>query len=99
MPYSHKLDELMIMAQSINDSVRRNNDLSDARIASLWHNPSHLGKVLNHLGPANDLKTECRCSFGIVLRDETNQVAQIIASQRRPNQLVSHEANCFLTSS
>src|SRR5438552_2329819 len=99
MPHSDKFDEATIMTHSINDPVRPNNNLPNTRIASLWHDPSHLRKFLDNLGPTNHLKTESRRPLRMVLRDKTDQIAQIVASHRRPSQLVSHEANCFLTSS
>ena len=99
MPDAGNLTDLTIMIHSIHNPVRSENNLAQELVMVLGNDATRLRRTLKTVDLGNQLDSERHCALGIIARDEDDNVMKVVASSGRPNQLVSHEANCFLTSS
>ena len=99
MPDAGNLTDLPIMIHSIHNPVRSENKLAQELVMVLGNDATRLRRTLKTVDLGNQLDSERHCALGIIARDEDDDVMKVVASSGRPNQLVSHEANCFLTSS
>src|SRR6266851_7756698 len=99
MPHSHNLDQPPRVIDAVNNPVGSDNNLTNGWDAVLGDDSSNLWKILQLVGFCNEAIAIRLCSLRTVTRDEVYDVVQVIAGGRRPNQFVSHEANCFLISS
>src|SRR6266498_1364556 len=99
MPNPCNLTELILVINSVHESIRTKNDLANIVIPIFGNNATQFRKCLQAFCLGNQFVSEGHCTVGIVARNEDNYVVDVVPSNRRPDQLVSHEANCFLTSS
>src|SRR6185369_1351952 len=99
MPEAGNLTKLFRVIDSVDDSVGSKNDLANAVIPVFRHDAPRLGKVLKTICLRYQSVSEGHCPVRIVACNESDYVVKVIASSGRPNQFVSHEANCLLTSS
>ena len=99
MPDACNLTYLPIVINSIHNPVRTKDDLAKPLVLVFGNDAAKLGKVLKTVSLRNQLLSERHCALGIIARNEHDDVIEVVAGSGRPDQLVSHEANCFLTSS
>lgn len=99
MPYSRDLDKPTLVIDAVHNPVGSNNNLANSWDRVLRDDSSNLWKIFQLVSFCNEAIAKRLCSLRTVTRDEVYDVVQVIAGGRRPNQFVSHEANCFLISS
>src|SRR5258708_36980018 len=99
MPHSRDLDKPALVIDAVHNPVGSNDNLANSWDRVLRDDSSNLWKILELVGFCNEAIAKHLRSLRAVTRDEAHDVVQVIAGGRRPNQFVSHEANCFLISS
>src|SRR2546423_1563345 len=99
MPYTSNLTYLPMVINSIHNSIRTKDDLAKPLVSVFGNDAAQLGKVLKTVSLRNQLISERHCALGIIARDKHDDVMEVVAGSGSPDQLVSHAANCFLTSS
>ena len=99
MPDAGNLTYLPIVINSIHNPIRTKDDLAKPLVSVFGNDAAQLGKVMKTVSLRNQLISEGHCALGTLARDKHDDVMEVVAGSGRPDQLVSHEANCFLTSS
>ena len=99
MPNACNLTKFFCVIDSIDDPVRPENKLPNVVIPVLRDDTTRLGKIHQAIRLRDQFISEGHCTVSIITRDEGDYIVQVVASSGRPNQFVSHEANCLLTSS
>ena len=99
MPDARNLTDFPIMIHSINNPVRPEDNLAYQLVLVFGNDAPKLRKALKAVGLGNQFISERHCALGVIARDEDDDVMKVVAGSGRPNQFVSHEANCFFTSS
>lgn len=87
------------MIHSIYDPIGSEDNLPEELVMIFGNHAAGLRRALKAVGLGNQFISERHCALGVIARDEDDNVMKVVAGSGRPNQLVSHEANCFLTSS
>lgn len=99
MPDTENLYNILRLVNAIDDSIGSEDKLTDSGIATLRNDASDLWLLLQDVRSRHQFEGERFSSSWIIARDEANDIVQIIAGYRRPNQLASHVASWRLTSS
>ncbi len=74
-------------------------NLANSGIAVFWNDATCFRMIVQNVCSRHQFVSEGFRAARIIAGDKTNDVAQIVASRREPNQLASHAASCRLTSS
>ena len=99
VPDARDLYQLSLDVEAIDDPIRSIDNLADSRVVVFWNDTTCFGMVTQNVRSSHQLIPEGFCALRIITGDETNDVAKVVASRRRPDQLASHVASCRLTSS
>ncbi len=99
MPHTRDLYQLLLDIYAINNSIWSKNNFADLRVPVFWNDTTGFRLFLQDVGASHQFVSERFCTRRIVTRNKTNDVAQIVTRNGRPDQLASHLASCRLTSS
>ena len=85
MPNACNLTYLSGVIDSVDDSVRTNNDLANVVIPVFRHDATGLGEVLKPICLLDKFISERHCPVRIVARNESDYVVKVVASSGRPD--------------
>jgi hypothetical protein len=97
VPDTRNLYQLSLRIEAIDDTIRSIDNFADSGIPIFGNNATRLGMLMQNVGSHHQLLAEGFCPFGIITCDKADDVMQVVASSRRPDQLASHVASCRLT--
>lgn len=99
MPHPDDLDRPRGVADAVDDAAGRADDLPQGRIAKLRDHSAHLGELGQMLDSLKYAARKTARRQTVVLRDVGDQLAEVLSSDRRLAQLVSHWENSSRTRS